>query len=807
MRAYFRTIVSALRQWLNSIRSRPIAGRIAGQPKDDPSREESHDFGEETNSDEAHVTEKNDEYQLSSAGNGALDAMNGVDESREDPSVDDTPGFGTSIESDPVIVDRYEGGHQPTNECSENQQHIKIPEDTGEAIARTNSDADIQSAGPIPCPAGSEKVSKGNNNSDSMIGIQRETGGKDLSAALGESDPAEQPDAMAVEAASSDMDINVPASRAGNAMPVMDVPMTEDSEQTVRLESSIATHDDEGGSNFTGDTISSEQAESDCDHLGDIRDNGDELNLDAKGMRPCPRCGITCLPDEIKQVFGYRTMRWTTANGESATVRRQSYCRRCRAEHATDRWDDSHSDPPQGDKGRRRLPPQYRAPSGKPLSRTMATNKGTFSTRTQRADIEVRILFQRDGCAVSLLAKRLQGLPDKITVFSESGEQDLVALQDEWYQDVVPGNLSDLLHTGFVWTEKQTNQEWALSAGREVFVLAPGTTHRGFVSCPRLTLGRDHVVLCAATRLSAVKDVLDEAGCSGSDELGEDDGVPTGWKVLRKVRPKRPVIPNNDTDILNVLRPRPEIEIALEGGIRLTSNSWLLGYPPAIRVYGDPEHTETILIDNQEAVGSDQDGYTVPGWDKEGNHQIWCSATQKSYSLISCDTSWSFWPAYSFSLRGIQGEICEFAFCGPLVYPSTKDTRQDQRRTILVPSSNPVLLGARPGEVCFAHLRRDVRNVQCLGLPPFDPVWALPSHPLRCDKRNNRILLLGKIKAVPCTAGNRWLTDDSCDLEMWYRIILDISRKGLIIEPMSPAADRLWCSYKRLARHLWKKSR
>ena len=347
MRAYLRTIVSALRQWLNSIRSRPIAGRIAGQPKDDPSREESYDFGEETHSDEAHVTEKNDEYQLSSAGNGAPDAMNGVDESREDPSVDDTPGSGTSIESDPVIVDRYEGGHQPANECSENQQHIKIPEGTGEAIARTNSDADIQSAGPIPCPAGSEKVSKGNNNSDSMIGIQRETGGKDLSAALGESDPAEQPDAMAVEAASSDMDINVPASRAGNAMPVMDVPMTEDSEQTVHLESSIATHDDEGGSNFTGDTISSEQAESDCDHLGDIRDNGDELNLDAKGTRPCPRCGITCLPDEIKQVFGYRTMRWTTANGESATVRRQSYCRRCRAEHATDRWDDSHSDPPQ----------------------------------------------------------------------------------------------------------------------------------------------------------------------------------------------------------------------------------------------------------------------------------------------------------------------------------------------------------------------------------------------------------------------------------------------------------------------------
>jgi hypothetical protein len=458
---------------------------------------------------------------------------------------------------------------------------------------------------------------------------------------------------------------------------------------------------------------------------------------------------------------------------------------------------------------RRRRTPQYRAPAGGPSSRqpsqsrTTVESVGASPTRSQPAPIEVRVLFQCGGyCLVSLLPKRPAGLPEELVVSGEAGDVELLALQDEWYQDVAPDNLANILRTGFVWRDPGTGQEWLLS-GREVFVLAHGTAHRGFVSCPRLALGRDHVVLCTATQLTAVEDVLREAGCSEWTQLGGDDGVPAGWTLLRGIVPKRPIPLSNDADILNVLRPLPEIEIALDGGIRLAYNSWLLGHPPTIHVYGDPEHIETVLIDGQEAVGSDENGYTVPGWDAEGDHHIWCSSSNKSYSLVRCEATWAFWPAYSFSLGGTKSEGHEFTFCGPLVRPAGIDYA-GARRPIQVPPSNPVLVGAQPGEVFFAQRRRDVRGAQCLGLPPFDPVWALPAQPLHCDKRTNRILLVEEPMAVRDDAGERLPAAGGRDRERWCRVILDASRKGLEVEPASPATQELWRAYKQRARSLWK---
>ena len=292
----------------------------------------------------------------------------------------------------------------------------------------------------------------------------------------------------------------------------------------------------------------------------------------------------------------------------------------------------------------------------------------------------VRILFQRGGhCAVSLLASRRAGLPEQLTVSSGAGEVELSELQENWYEAEVVGSLGDLLHTGFVWTDRETDQEWVLS-GRKVFVLASGTEHRGFVSCPRLAVGREHLVLCAAAQLAAVEEGLRRAGCSGWTQLGEDDGVPGGWRLLTAVRPQGPVPLSNDNHILNVLRPLPDIEISLEGGIRLTSNQWLLGYPPEIRIYGDPAHTGEVLIDGEEAVRLEQGGYKIPGWDTEGEHRVWCGNTSKSYSLTRGKSSWEFWRAHSFSLPGTKRKGEALALCGSVVWSSTSESLPDQRR-------------------------------------------------------------------------------------------------------------------------------
>lgn len=704
-----------------------------------------------------------------------------------------------------------------------------------------------------------------------------------------------------------------------------------------KRELTALTSDEEDGGRRADTNASSERIET--GNLPAVKVLGDREGPETEDgyAKPCPRCGVSCTPDEIEEVFGYRIMRWRAASGAAGAVRRQqSYCRRCRAEHAAEirrrtEPDDGFNDQcpgdtgsdraesdvrlgdhagayptdesvgvgdPNGDedhlipgpspaqigsaaavgqpddfrgrtpgetgvsgvvadaisddfdisgnatgaaagsnvgegegadvagtaipsvpkvksrtKGPGRPPPVYRPPAGGPPPRhsspprNHANDQGEPSPFSQPGRVAVRILFQRGGyCAVSVLASRPLGLPEQVTVSSGTGEVELLELQEDWYEAEVAGDLADLLRTGFVWTDHETGQEWVLS-GREVFVLASGTEHRGFVSCPRLVLGRDHVVLCTAAQLAAVEGELRGAGCSGWTQVGEDDGIPAGWKVLRAIRPQRPMPLSDDNHILNVLRPLPDIEIAFEGGVRFTRNQWLLGYPPEIRIYGDPAHAGEVLIDGEEAVRYVQGGYRCPGWDTEGDHQVWCGNTSKSYSLIRGRSNWKFWPAHSFSLPGTNREGEKLALCGPVVWSSTIESQPDQQRAIQVPPSNPVLLGARPGEVYFAYRRPDVRGALCLGSPPFNPVWALPDQPLRGDKRRDRILLVGEPLAAHNDADAKQRAGSGGDVERWYQMILNAGRKGLAVEPESLVTDRLWRSYRQLARRLRKRSR
>ena len=474
---------------------------------------------------------------------------------------------------------------------------------------------------------------------------------------------------------------------------------------------------------------------------------------------------------------------------------------------------ESNSTPEVNDPGSTSTPPRYRPPTGKPghargSSRSPdGTEQGSASpARSQGATIDVRVIFQRGGyCAVSLLPSRRLGMPDELLVSSEGQDVQLRALQDEWYQDVTPNNLGELLRAGIVWSGSGADQRWVLS-GREVFVLAHSTTHRGFVSCPRLALGRSHVVLCMETQLGRVEQALRLAGCADWTQLGEDDGAPSGWRVLRDTVPRNPVVPTTDADILNVLRPLPEIEVALEGGIRLARNTWLRGYPPAVRIYGDPDHTETVLIDDQKADAIELGMYRAPGWDKEGKHRVWCNGTSMGYSIVRSETKWTYWPAYSLATNGSRARRQKFEFCGPLVRPVTTREGPDQQDVVHVPGTNPVLLGACPGEVFVANPRSDLRGARCLGLPPFNTVWALPPQPLRCDKRVDKVLLVGE----PEAESNRPGHDDVGDrraLRLWCVSILDASRKRLAVEPRSQATYDLWREYQQFARVLWKRLR
>jgi hypothetical protein len=426
----------------------------------------------------------------------------------------------------------------------------------------------------------------------------------------------------------------------------------------------------------------------------------------------------------------------------------------------------------------------------------------------QAARIDLRILFDRGGhrCNVSLLPTRPHGAPEECILASENGSIELSALEDKWYQDIVPADLGSLLRNGFVWANDSSGFEWILT-GRELFVFEKGTTHRGFVTCPRLVLGREHVVLCAVSRLQEAEQTLTEAGCGTPSRWSESEGAPKGWIVLgerdngahvRGLVPRRS-LPHQGSDILDVLRPLPEIEIALEEGVRIEYNSWLIGEPPSIRVYGAPETTNTVLIDGHEAVRSEQDSYIAHGWDEPGTHQVWCGGITTRYSLVAGEANLHPWAAHGSDRR--------ITVCGPLVGPFKKECLSsdgpDGRIFDLAPS-NPVLLGAHPGELIVAASRRDIRGARCIASTSFEPIWALPTQPLQCDKKANRILLVGSLE-IPDTAPLKITRKNSRTIALWWRLILEASQKGLPVAPATPAANALWNLYKHRARELRRK--
>lgn len=437
----------------------------------------------------------------------------------------------------------------------------------------------------------------------------------------------------------------------------------------------------------------------------------------------------------------------------------------------------------------KQVPPVH---SAKPSSRSARSLDAVARpVRTSAFPIDVRVLFERGGfLRVSLLPQREVDLPATI---SASGI-DLVSLDDDWYQDVAPSDLGDLLQQGIEWSARVNDKtvRWSL-AGRDIYILARHDRLNGFLSTPRLTLNEPHVVLCAASRLEDAERSLAAAGCSQPRKVGEAMGSPAGWVALINVIPTRPVPPTNEGNILDVLCPRADMEIVLEGGIRIDRAAWLYGFPPTVRVRGDVASAGALYIDGKEAVRDASNHFTAEGWDARGEHRIWCHGMTCSYEIRDGAEAWEPWDAYVWSLGEIDSvERRRPAVCGMLVRPPP--AAPAGTRSITVPASNLILVGAAPGEIEFCTGRRDLRASTCAVFPSFDPVWALPSDLRRCDNRTARIVLLRRSPPAINARGTNPFD--------WCQAILAASRKGLRTQPDDRETGRLWELYREGARSL-----
>ena len=440
-----------------------------------------------------------------------------------------------------------------------------------------------------------------------------------------------------------------------------------------------------------------------------------------------------------------------------------------------------------------KTPQRYRPPPQKPPRPAAPRPVNQASQRTAPSevslDIRIHLTFDRFGfCAVALLPERTSGLDDEIAV--RLGQIPLLLLaQEDWYADLQVENVGDFLQLGVelkgVLADGR-NARWLLT-GRDLYVLASHHRASGFVSTNRLSLGRSHVVLCGTDLLHVVEAILNEAGCEGYTRLDESHGVPSGWAGLRGVTPTKAIALNLGSDPFYAIKPAPDIEIDLEGGVCLRNSVWLAGYPPRIKLLGESTGTVRVLIDGKEAQSTAEGFVIADGYDTSGHHSVYCEglSCSCSYSIEEPPDSWEEWPAHHFP----QADIC-----GPLVQLTPETVRG---RLFTGPMSNPLLLGAEPGQI-FHCSPRSVALWK--GFVPFDVVWALPAQPLQCNKTTARILQFAHAPVALPKPGRK-------PALLWSNAILDASRKGLLIENGSKESTARWSDYKKTARNIWRASR
>jgi len=412
----------------------------------------------------------------------------------------------------------------------------------------------------------------------------------------------------------------------------------------------------------------------------------------------------------------------------------------------------------------------------------------------------VQLVFGRGGVvkSLALAPDRRDGMPSEIEITGTQGELHLTELRDDCYEPVVLAEASNALLQGVEWRGRGDARRWRWVLGsRELYVLAPGDEFglHGFVSTARLWLNARHVVLATKRLREEVLSALAKAGCA-TPEISDDTtpGVPSNWLLFRDVMPTRAVPMRDDRDILNSLCPAHEIEPHFAGGIRLERNTWLAGFPPRIRFTGEFADGFQVKIDGHAAQAASDGAFEAPGWNSEGEHRLWFGDQAETYSLKTMDEAWEQWHAHDFGTGA--------AICGGSIH-HVAGARWQQVR---VPVSNPLLVGARPGEVFFCVMRGDVRCEFVTVLVPFTPVWALPPDPAFANKQTSRIVLLNSADPIPLVEIRNANSGARHSVRAWISTIRRAGCKQLALETETNSAKDLWRNYRNLAKHLAKQN-
>ena len=454
--------------------------------------------------------------------------------------------------------------------------------------------------------------------------------------------------------------------------------------------------------------------------------------------------------------------------------------------------------------------PTFKPPTYQPLTpptpvpRTLTTRESASRPTPRRSTdlgLRLQLVFGRGGIVktFALVPDRHDGMPGEVEITGIQGELRLTELRDNCYESVPLPNAANVLQQGVEWRGRGDARRWRwVMGGRELYVLAPGDEFglHGFVSTARLRLNARHAVLATANLREDVLAALANVGCVNPEVYDDQtSGIPTGWILFREVRPTLAVPMRNEQDILNALCPAHEIEPHFIGGIRLERNTWLAGFPPRIRLTGELGGGFQVMIDGQAAQLAADGAFEVPGWDAVGEHRLLFGDRYETYSLRTMDESWDGWHAHDFGTGA--------AICGAGIH----QIEGTHWRQVRVPASNPLLVGARPGEIFCCQAHDDMRSETIFARVPFSPVWALPIDTLHADKRTARIVLLNAVPPIATahhTIRNRKM---ALELRKWVTTINDARHKQLALAEETDGAKTLWRHYRIAAKQLWRRIR
>lgn len=439
-------------------------------------------------------------------------------------------------------------------------------------------------------------------------------------------------------------------------------------------------------------------------------------------------------------------------------------------------------------------PARYRAPVlGPGKTQRRKASKSGAANQEQVLELRVGAVSDRHGfCRFQIVGRRPAGAPAELEAHGGRRTVALSEVADDWYEVVGLNDLPVVMERGIRISASVADGcevNWALR-GRDLYVLAGLQGISRFVSTTRLSIAEDQIVLCREGRAAEVQTILAEAECHGVQVHGREAGAPSGWVFFRPVNPSRSVAQIPGDDVLNLIRPIPDIEVRLEGGLWLRDSSWIAGYPPKIHIAGElPVGTE-VMIDGEAAEEREPRVYVTGSSGRPGSHAVWCAGKSASYEICEVDVRWEEWKADSFSRR-VSGAAVAGA-------------EKANEILISVPTSNPVLIGANPGEV-FRCDKRPGR--QWTGLVPFAVCWALPEDALHCDRRLRRVLLVKPIAPVHSVVWRYRRKSASASILQWCHAIRDCQRKGLTLSPADESSEPLWREYKREARAVWRAAR